>query len=415
MGTVGFIGLGQMGGPMARRIADAGGSLVVFDTRPEALAPLTEAGAEAAASPRGVAAAADLISLMVRDDDQVRAVVGGDDGVLAGARPGTVVAIHSTIRAETAELLQQEAAPHGVDVVDAPVSGGFLGARSGRLAVMVGGSPEAFDRCLEPFGAWADLVLHVGGVGAGTRTKLARNLLHFVAFTAAGEAQRLAEASGVELRMLAEIVRHSDTVTGGAGAIMLRDTTAPPAPEDGWHSVLSNVRGLGEKDLSLALELGEQLGIDLPLGQLARDRLAEELGVPHPPDDEPGDGGAPASKRQRGLDMMRQVYGFDLKDRPGDFFALTVDHLFADVWTRPGLSLRDRRLLLLGMLAAQGGLEDIGEIQVRAALRNGELGPDELREIGIFLTHYVGWPLGTKLSMLVERLLAEQRASDGRA
>jgi 4-carboxymuconolactone decarboxylase len=122
-----------------------------------------------------------------------------------------------------------------------------------------------------------------------------------------------------------------------------------------------------------------------------------------------------ANKRRRGLDMMRRVYGFDLKDRPGDFFALTVDHLFADVWTRPGLSLRDRRLLLLGMLAAQGGLEDIAEIQVRAALRNGELGPDELREIGIFLTHYVGWPLGTKLSMLVERLLAEPRAADGRS
>jgi 4-carboxymuconolactone decarboxylase len=84
------------------------------------------------------------------------------------------------------------------------------------------------------------------------------------------------------------------------------------------------------------------------------------------------------------------------------------------VWTRPGLSLRDRRLLLLGLLATQGGLDDIATIQIRAALRNAELGPEELREIAIFLTHYVGWPLGSKLSMLVERLVAEHQAADGR-
>jgi len=107
--------------------------------------------------------------------------------------------------------------------------------------------------------------------------------------------------------------------------------------------------------------------------------------------------------------MMRRVYGFDVEDGPGDFFALTVDHLFAEVWTRPGLTVRDRRLLLLGMLTAQG-LDDVAEIQVRAALGNAELGPDELREVGVFLTHYVGWPLGTKLSMLVERLVAEHGA-----
>ncbi|MGE5290901.1 MAG: carboxymuconolactone decarboxylase family protein [Micromonosporaceae bacterium] len=109
-------------------------------------------------------------------------------------------------------------------------------------------------------------------------------------------------------------------------------------------------------------------------------------------------------KRRRGLDMMRQVYGFDVADGPGDFFAMTVDHLFAEVWTRPGLSLRDRRLLLIGMLTAQG-LHDVNEIQIRAALSNGELGPAELREIAIFLMHYVGWPAGTKLSMQIEKLI----------
>ncbi|GGO79598.1 carboxymuconolactone decarboxylase family protein [Nonomuraea cavernae] len=110
-------------------------------------------------------------------------------------------------------------------------------------------------------------------------------------------------------------------------------------------------------------------------------------------------------RRRRGLDMMRQVYGWELDDAPGDFFGITADHLFADIWTRPGLSLRDRRLLLIGVLAGRG-LNDVLDIQLPAALGNGELTPDELREIAIFLTHYVGWPLGARLSVQIDTLIA---------
>lgn len=105
--------------------------------------------------------------------------------------------------------------------------------------------------------------------------------------------------------------------------------------------------------------------------------------------------------------MMREVYGWEMSDQPGEFFAQTVDHLFAEIWTRPGLSLRDRRLLLLGVIAAQG-LDDIAAIQVKAALHNEELDADQLREAALFLTHYVGWPLGTKLSMTVEKVVRKQ-------
>ncbi|MGI5168037.1 carboxymuconolactone decarboxylase family protein [Spirillospora sp. CA-253888] len=111
-------------------------------------------------------------------------------------------------------------------------------------------------------------------------------------------------------------------------------------------------------------------------------------------------------RRRRGLDMMRQVYGWEMGDAPGDFFGITVDHLFGDIWTREGLDLRDRRLLLIGMLAGQG-LNDVLDIQLPAALDNGELTPDELREIAIFLTHYIGWPLGSKLSVQVDTLIAK--------
>lgn len=119
-------------------------------------------------------------------------------------------------------------------------------------------------------------------------------------------------------------------------------------------------------------------------------------------------------RRERGLEMMRQVYGWDIEDAPGEFFGITVDHLFGDIWTRPGLSMRDRRLLLLGVLAGQG-LNDVLDIQVPAALANGELSPDELREIGIFLTHYVGWPLGSRLSVQIDTLIAkhERRKKKG--
>ncbi len=111
-------------------------------------------------------------------------------------------------------------------------------------------------------------------------------------------------------------------------------------------------------------------------------------------------------QRQRGLDKMSEVYGWEVKDGPGDFFGITVDHLFADIWTRPGLSMRDRRLLLLGLLVGQGQ-QDVADIQIGAALRRAELSPDELREIAIFLTHYAGWPSGARLSMRIEKLVGD--------
>ncbi|MES9605490.1 NAD(P)-binding domain-containing protein [Actinomadura sp. NPDC000929] len=272
--AVGFVGLGQMGAPMATHLAGRG--LAVYDARPEAMAPLVKAGARAARSVAEVAAHCDLVSVMVRDDAQVTEV--GEE-VLASARPGTVLAVHSTIRARTAEDLASRARRYGIEVVDAPVSGGFMGASAGSLAVMVGGSDEAFERCREPFGAWADLVLHMGPVGAGTRAKLARNMLHFISFTAAAEAQRLAEAAGVSLRKLGRVVRHTDAITGGAGSIMLRPTTAPLEPDDDLYDILRHTRDLGEKDLALALELADELGVDTPLARIALDRFGAGLGL----------------------------------------------------------------------------------------------------------------------------------------
>jgi len=114
----------------------------------------------------------------------------------------------------------------------------------------------------------------------------------------------------------------------------------------------------------------------------------------------------PQERRQRGLEKMTEVYGFAFSDGPGDFFGYTADHLFADIWSRPGLSVRDRRLLLIGMLAGQGA-QDVLTIQVPSAYRSGDLDEDALREIVIFLSHYAGWPVGARLNSLVEETIGK--------
>jgi 4-carboxymuconolactone decarboxylase len=113
-------------------------------------------------------------------------------------------------------------------------------------------------------------------------------------------------------------------------------------------------------------------------------------------------------RRERGLEWMRTVYGWDVPTVEGDFVELTVDHLFGEVWAREGLSVRDRRLLLLGLLVGSGGLDDVIGLQLDSALAQGDLGDDDLREIVVFLTHYAGWPKGAKLNSAVEDRLARR-------
>jgi 4-carboxymuconolactone decarboxylase len=115
-----------------------------------------------------------------------------------------------------------------------------------------------------------------------------------------------------------------------------------------------------------------------------------------------------AQRRQRGLERMTEVYGWDFEDGPGDFFAYTADHLFADIWCRDALTDEQRRLLLIGMLAAQGA-DDVLGIQLGAAYRSGELDEDALREIAIFLAHYAGWPVGALTNMVVEETIGKGR------
>ena len=286
---LGFIGLGQIGAPMAKRWCDQPGGLSVFDVVDAATAPFAAAGAHVAISPAGVAERATVISLMVRDDAQVRSVVSGSDGILATASAGTVVIIHSTVEADTPAEIAALCAPHGVAVLDAPVSGGAMGAHEGTLALMVGGDAEAVALATPALERLGTLVAHLGPIGAGTRAKLARNLITFASYAAVGEASRLAEAAGVDLAKLGEVVRHSDRVTGGPGAIMLRGTAAPLPADDGLRPIFEHARGLGEKDLALAIGLGAELGVETPVAEQALNQLGTALGVPHSDTSDDGD------------------------------------------------------------------------------------------------------------------------------
>ena len=271
--AVGFAGLGNIGKPMALRLASSGLDLSVFDVADAPVEELVHAGAKAANSIRDLASRVEVLCVMVRDDDQVRAVVG------EAARPGLTIAIHSTVSPGTPKWLEESAAQSGAWLVDAPVSGGAIGAANATLAIMAGGTAEAFAVCRPVFEAMSAMVIHAGPAGAGTRMKLARNLLHFVAFTAATEAQRLAEASGLDLVELGKVVRHTDAITGGPGAIMHRNSTAPLAQDDAWYGIFDHVRSLGEKDLRFAIELAAELAIDVPLAHVALNRLGPGLGI----------------------------------------------------------------------------------------------------------------------------------------
>ncbi len=254
---LGYIGLGNMGAPMAKRLVDWPGGVTVFDVRTEAMTPLAEAGATLADSLADVAAA-DIISVTVLNDEQVRDVVGE---LAAHAKPGTVIAIHSTISPDTAVELAEQLRPQGIHIVDAPVSGGGGAAEKGELAVMVGADREVYERIKPAFKQLASLVIHAGEPGAGTRMKLARNMLTFTSLRRGVRGDEVGRGSrSSNLQHSGRVVRHSDAQSGGPGAIIVREDMTQLGPDHWLYDAFTHTRGLGEKDLSLALGYGRSGG-----------------------------------------------------------------------------------------------------------------------------------------------------------
>lgn len=205
---VGFIGLGSQGGPMARRIIDAGYPVTLWARRAATLEPFAGTRAKIAGSPAELAAGADLVCVCVVADADVEEVVAGSGGVLGGLRAGGVIAVHSTVHPDTCRRLAAEAAARNVRLIDAPVSGGGPAAAAGRLLVMAGGDEATVEFCRPVFATYGDPVVHLGPVGAGQVTKLLNNVLFTAHLGAAASLLGLGRALGVDPLRLAGVISH---------------------------------------------------------------------------------------------------------------------------------------------------------------------------------------------------------------
>ena len=277
---VGVIGLGAIGDGVSTSVLRAGLPLVVFDVRPEALDQYREE-ATVAGSVAELVRLSDVVVVAVVNDEQVHAVLSGPGGGLAAADPQTTVVIVSTISAPCVQAVGAEAAALGVPILDCGVTGGPAAAASGDLVCMVGGDPAVIERLEPVFGAIASLTVPMGPFGAGLAAKLARNLITYGSWLAAFEGQQLAEAAGIPLARLAEVVKASDVHIGGASRLMFRPTVAPFSDQDdrGLVGAMQAGASLAHKDLRAALELAAELRVDLPLAEMTEDRCDQIFGL----------------------------------------------------------------------------------------------------------------------------------------
>lgn len=269
--TVGIIGLGDMGANIGRSILRAGFELHVFDTRPEPIAALVEHGALGCASTEDVASRADLIAVVVVDDEQVRSVVRG---MLPHAHAGAVFLIHSTIRPSTVIELAEEARAAGLDLIDATVTGGAEKAALGQLTVLVGGADMAVQRCRPVLQAIGRDVFHLGPVGAGSAGKLVNQLLALGGYALQIEAMQLATAYGID-----EESATSFLVAGGADSRGIRTWGLLDRVRRS-HERLAGTEAIYRymaKDLHEATQAAGERSLTLPLTAAAAELLPEKM------------------------------------------------------------------------------------------------------------------------------------------
>jgi len=257
---VGFIGLGQQGRPMAINLSEDGFDLMVFDVRPEPLAEPIARGAKAARSPAQVGAHAEIVAVIVLDDTQVEEVVLGRDGVLEALEPGSAIVIHSTIRPRTLRKVAALAGAKQVDVIDAAVGGNAAGAADRSMTLLVGGAAAVVDRCRPMLASSASNVAYLGPLGAGLAAKLAHQVILALNILGAAEGMALGAALGVDPRAL-------------QGAI--HNCRAQSLIADNWVDFRPGSHGavVFGKDLTIALEAAEELGLAMPGAALVRELI----------------------------------------------------------------------------------------------------------------------------------------------
>jgi 3-hydroxyisobutyrate dehydrogenase len=257
--TVGYIGLGTMGRPMAANIARSGFELVVYDIRTEACAALEALGAKAASSPSAVAERSDLVLVNVVNDAQVRSVLLGDEGVLDALSAGATVVVHSTIHPSTCRELADEAGRRGVGFLDGPFSGGAAAAEHGTLTLMVGGPAVVLDRCRPVLESMAATIFHVGDAGMGEAAKITNNAVLAVILEATHEGLQLSHASGIDDEVMLSILRAS-----AGDSWIARNWRAVQETAAAYPGGARGMADLVSKDLGLALAIAQAEGVPLP-------------------------------------------------------------------------------------------------------------------------------------------------------
>jgi 2-hydroxy-3-oxopropionate reductase len=285
---LGFIGLGVMGRPMALHLMKHGHRMGVYARRAESAAPLVEAGAKRYATPAELAANADVIFTMVTTSSDVETIALGTDGIVHGAARGAILVDMETISPAVARAVAERLGEHGVDMLDAPVSGGPAGAQQATLSIMAGGKPEVFERVRPLFECLGKTIQHMGGPGAGQTTKACNQLALLVAAQGAAEALSLARASGLDP------ARVRDVMLGGVAASRVLDLFGKRMVER--HFAAGIETRLYHKDLDIVLSLAHGLGQALPAGALVMQQINAMMGR--------GDGGNDLSALIKVIEAM---------------------------------------------------------------------------------------------------------------
>ncbi|MHC4628627.1 MAG: 2-hydroxy-3-oxopropionate reductase [Planctomycetota bacterium] len=257
MEKIGFIGLGVMGNPMAKNLLKAGYSLTVYDIVPEKIDDVVKAGAQAGSSNKDVAENSEIIITMLPNSPEVKEAVLGADGVLDGAKPGTILVDMSSIAPLASKEVSERASEKGVVVLDAPVSGGEPKAVDGTLAIMVGGPAETFEKVKDILGVMGASVTLVGEIGSGNMTKLSNQIIVALNIAAMSEAMVLAAKAGVDPEKVFAAIR------GGLAGSTVLDAKMPLVLEGNFKPGFRIE--LHIKDLANALETAHEVGVPVPL------------------------------------------------------------------------------------------------------------------------------------------------------
>ena len=269
----GVVGVGALGAVVAARLATEGFEVVAHDLDRERVAALAEAGVGAAASARDLAQCSDIVLVVLPDTPDVEAALRGEDGLEAGLRDGSALLLVSTVKPATPQELARRLAPRGVDVLDTPVSGGPVAARTGGLAIMAGGADAAYARCLPVLEALGRPV-HVGPIGHGEIAKLANNLMGSVIALGIAEGLVLAAKAGADLDKVRE------AISGASGESWILSQWMPRTVLAGRIDADFAVR-LMVKDMGVLSDYAQELGVRLRAGKLARETFTELSAAGH--------------------------------------------------------------------------------------------------------------------------------------